>query len=174
MRRRKSAIVILVLVGLIITTSLSLAEEGNDSLPPEQNQHGYHLPLDAKGKTFELKDNPYFPNLKITSTEEVHIILEAFPKLEDGKVITTGGMVSFIIEPLNSAVTSTSLTITGLDGFYSNITDTSKPLPLIYRHQDGLMQEKLSLPESGGYIYNQDLSKPHHIFFLLTAGTIEI
>mgnify|MGYP001563435487 CR=1 FL=1 len=96
--------------------------------------------LDSIGKVFELKDNPYFPNLKIVSTEEVHIVLEAYPQLENGMPISRGGMVSFIIESLNPAVTSTLLTITGLDNFCS--TNFTEPRPPIYKHQDGVMIEK--------------------------------
>ena len=106
--------------------------------------------VDAVGTYFEITNSTYL-NITLTSTETVHVILESVPRI-----------VSFIIVSNNSA-TSTVLTFTD---FQPNTT--------YYRYQDGHLMENFTTDSSGGYMYTQDISQPHHIFIVDEKLTIYI
>ncbi|MEK7309664.1 MAG: DUF2341 domain-containing protein [Planctomycetota bacterium] len=121
---------------------------------------GYYLSFEATGKEFILKDNPISPNLRIVSSEEIHIIIEAITNT-----------VSLYVEPLSTTTaTATDITIWGLEPFYPNST---KPLTL-FRHQDGYFQEEFKLDAEDKYSYVQDIKSHHHTYFLPCKGTVNI
>jgi len=117
---------------------------------------GFYQPFSATGTVFVLKDNPISPNLVITSTVEIRIIIEA--------VTNT---VSFHIEPTSNSISNTAtITISGLAPFFP-----AAVLGKLYRHQDGYFQEEFKLDDNGNYVYEQDISKRHHIYILPNKGT---
>lgn len=123
--------------------------------PEPLKQDGVCLPLNSVGTELALPDtHPYFPSLKVCSSEVVRLILEAGNK-----------MVSLHIEPVSiTAKPETTITITGLKPFGDNE---------IYHHQDGFVIKNFTLID-GECSFIQDLSKTHHIYFLLHASTINV
>lgn len=112
--------------------------------------------FESTGKEFILPDNPSSPGLKITSSEEIHIFIQA--------VTNT---VSFNIEPVsNSPAITSTITVEGLKGFFPGLADG------LYRYQDGYFQEKFSINNDGIYSYTQDISQAHHTYILSYMSTI--
>lgn len=144
--------------------------EGENDLPKEPEEHlleeepiepdlerknGWFV--DAVGTYFEITDSEYL-NVKIASSEKVHVFLESVQKV-----------VSFHIE-IRSDASSTLITLSGFEcrKYY-------------YRYQDGNFVEKFKTDNIGSYSYIQDVSNSHHIsiqekkstIYLLPDGTID-
>jgi len=161
---------LVLITGVIIFSILALnlvsGEDGDvvsgssQSPPPfELQQDGYHFPLDSIGTEFGLDRNPYWPNLKIVSSEVIHLVLEAMT-----------GTISYHIEPVSTTTkTETLITISGLEPYKVNGTS-----PPIFRHQDGFKLEQFIPDDQDKYTYTQDLAKNHHVYFLSHAATINI
>ena len=96
--------------------------------------------VEGNGTYFELTNSTYL-NVTLTSSKNVHIILESVPKV-----------VSFDIEA-NCTATSTDITLTGFEA--------SKTY---YRYQDGYLQENFTADENGSYTYTQNISTHHHVY----------
>jgi hypothetical protein len=109
---RKAKVMLISLLSLVFVLSgMSVLAEGT---PPQIAEwfkpDGLHHPFEATGTEFVLKDNPIFPNLKIVSSEDVHIRLEAITNT-----------ISFHIAPLTAtAITETVITISGLEPFWQD------------------------------------------------------
>ena len=124
--------------------------------------------LDATGKEFVLKDDIF--DLKIVSSEEIHLILEAFPKLEQGKPISAPGMVSIHIEPITTSTkTETQITITGLEAFCPDGNSI-----LLYRFQEGYLKESFQVDSEDKYSFTQDISDEHHLWISAEKSTLYI
>jgi RHS repeat-associated protein len=159
--------VTLVCLAMVFTIGLLWAENKEDKIDKakawieKQKPDGLHIPYDATGKEFVLKDNPYFPNLKIHSSEEIHIIIEAIPNA-----------LGFQIIPITSTkATEAVITIKNLEGF--SLEDGKSKLKL-FRHQDGYFKEAFEVDKTDAYKYTQDISKPCHVYFMLKHGTVYI
>jgi len=162
---------ILVTIAAFAGMSL-LAQENNKFVPsPEldakvrkcienQKPDGFHIPYEATGNEFHLKDNPVSPNLKINSSEEVHIVVEAI----------NNSLSLYFIPTIGTSATEATIRIEGLTGVFPNMTSSSK----IFRHQDGYFQDADSLDEHNVYTYTQDLKERHHVYFMLRHGTVNI
>ncbi|MEK7448483.1 MAG: right-handed parallel beta-helix repeat-containing protein, partial [Planctomycetota bacterium] len=127
-----------------------------DDDPPLKHD-GYEQPLDKTGKEFTFStDHPYFPNLKITSTSDVRIVLMA---VKD--------MISFHIEAArsdkNTISNSTHLTISGLPA-----------KQIFFLYQDGYLQRKITTDPKTGFSYTQKLDKPHLINIQTYQSTLSI
>lgn len=106
--------------------------------------------VDANGTVFQITNSSYL-NVTLTSSENVHVLLESVPRV-----------VSYHIKSLSSAI-STELTLSGL------IASTT-----YYRYQDGNLTESFITDSTGNYTYVQDISSPHHIFIVENITTIYI
>jgi parallel beta-helix repeat protein len=111
------------------------------------------MPFEATGTEFALVSNPVYPNLTVTSSEEIRIVIEAITNT-----------VSFHIEPItNSQALTTTITVAG-------INPASFPN---FRHQDGFFISEL--PTDGNTLsWTQDLTTRHHVYLLPKSGTINI
>ncbi|GAI22409.1 unnamed protein product, partial [marine sediment metagenome] len=126
--------------------------------------------LDSTGKEFVLKV-PYSPDpIKITSSQDVHIYIEAYPKMENGKPTSSGGMINFHIEPISTTTkTETQISITGLEIFWPE----GDPIPL-YLYQEGYLKAEVKVNSEGKYSFNQDISEPHHLWISTEKSTLYI
>jgi len=103
---------------------------------------------EGTGTSFEVKDSDYL-NIKLTSTDEIKIMLESVPR-----------MISLNIEAMTIA--STTLTIAGLE---SN--------KIYYKYEDSYKNGvEIFSDENGVYNWTQDLSQPHHVWFQEEKSTI--
>jgi len=126
--------------------------------------------VESTGKEFTF-NNLIFPNLKLTSTEDIHIRLEALPKLQDGVPTDIGGMISIYIDPTTTTSnTQTLITLSGLEPFWKG---QSAPIPL-YLHQDGYCVSTLNPDSEGKSSWTQDLTISHHVYILPEAHTFYI
>src|SRR3989344_120043 len=108
------------------------------SLPPRM--------VSGTGTYFEIKDSEYL-NVRLTSSEEIKILLESIPKI-----------INLIIE---DAADSAVLILEGLE-----------PNKTYYKYQDSYKNLTVFVSdENGNYTWIQDLSKPHHIWFQEQKGT---
>ncbi|MFA5794301.1 MAG: SDR family NAD(P)-dependent oxidoreductase [Candidatus Brocadiia bacterium] len=129
----------------------------NSKVPVKSEQpkfNGYQLPYEATGTEFRIKDNPVSPNLKITSSQPIHLWLTA-----------VANAVSLHIEPLAGSAGQADITVNGIGDFFKT-TDT------IYSHQDGAFQKSFDTRKK--IRWTQDLSAKHHVYFMASRGTIEI
>ncbi|MFA5795511.1 MAG: putative Ig domain-containing protein [Candidatus Brocadiia bacterium] len=120
----------------------------------QPKSNGYQLPYEATGTEFRIKDNPVSPNLKITSSQPIHLWLTA-----------VANTVSLHIEPVTGSAGQADITINGIGDFFKT-TDT------IYSHQDGAFQKSFDTRKK--LSWTQDLSAKHHVYFMAARGTIEI
>jgi parallel beta-helix repeat protein len=106
--------------------------------------------VDASGNYFELTNSNYL-NITMSSSEDVEVYLESYPKT-----------VSFHIKK-NCNADSTIIT---LSGFEANT--------IYYRYQDGNLQESFTTDATGSYSYTQDIIIRHHVYIEETTSTIYI
>jgi len=153
-------IAILFLVAFVTSFNYGGSGDSSGSLDGLNKPDGFYNPFSATGTVFVLEDNPISPDLKITSSEEIHIVISAITNT-----------VSFFIEPLITTKKKEAvITIWGLESFYP---DLDKHITL-YRHADGYFQQMFKLNQKEKYTYTQDISKRHHIYILPEHGTINI
>ncbi|MEK7448333.1 MAG: right-handed parallel beta-helix repeat-containing protein, partial [Planctomycetota bacterium] len=157
--------------GLPAQTTIPPAAESESSgkLSPALFQpDGYHLPLAVAGPECSLpNDNPYFPNLKITASEEISFILEVFPK-----------MITFSAESLpadNRKPHSVAFNVSGLEPFLP-AGDNSIAL---YRQTDGNpnLLDKFTFSSGGVYQFTVDFDQKqnrHQIVISPQKSTIYI
>ncbi|MBI4833310.1 MAG: right-handed parallel beta-helix repeat-containing protein [Planctomycetes bacterium] len=151
--------VTLVCLAMVLSIGLIWAEEYDPDDISTWPHDGYHNAFEATGTEFVISGNPYFPDLKITSKEEVHIVLEAFQD-----------MVSYHIEAVDTNKHQTKITIEGLDGFF-----TGEESGKLYRHEDGAFEDSFKLKKHNAtYTYHQDIRKAHHVYIMPEHGTVYI
>lgn len=161
-------------LGILLINQITAQDTGSSGTPSEQDwnieellnesptipePNGYHWPLiDRTGTEFVLNRSP-FTNLKITSSEEIHLVVG---------IITTC-CISFHLEPVeNSTKTETVLEISGLAPLWQN-----NPNGSYWLYQDGYPIEKMPNNEDGTYTWTQDLSR-HHISIQTWQNTLYI
>jgi hypothetical protein len=97
---------------------------------------------EGTGTYFEITDSEYL-NIVLNSSENIKLRIESFPE-----------MVTMIIEPVSSSVSSTQITLSGFE-----------PSTTYYKYQDDYHNlTEFTANENGIYAYSQDLSKPHLVF----------
>ena len=102
------------------------------------------------GTNFEIKDSDYL-NIKLTSADEIKIMLESVPK-----------MISLNVESTTQNLNSTILSLEGLE-----------PNKTYYKYEDSYKNGiEIISNENGIYSWTQDLSQLHHIWFQEEKGTI--
>lgn len=163
-----------IFLGFLLINQAVAGEEditsgSSEMKPPPSDRFPKPSKLDVTGKEFVLKDGIF--DLKLVSSEEVHIYLEAFPKLENGKPISAAGMVSIIIEPITTTIkTETQITITGLEIFR---TDRENSIPP-YCYQEGYPKEGFKVDSEGKCSFTQDISKSHHLWISKETSTLYV
>jgi parallel beta-helix repeat protein len=106
--------------------------------------------VEGKGTHFEIKDSDYL-NIILESEKEIEVVLESIPK-----------MISLNIA--SSTEATTTLTLKGLE-----------PNKKYFKYEDTHKNETELFPdENGSYSWQQDLTKPHHIWIQEIKGTIYI
>jgi parallel beta-helix repeat protein len=106
--------------------------------------------IEGRGIHFEIKDSDYL-NITLDSEKEIEVVLESIPK-----------MISLNIA--SSTEATTTLTLKGLE-----------PNKKYFKYEDTHKNETELFPdENGSYSWQQDLTKPHHIWIQEIKGTIYI
>ena len=108
--------------------------------------------IEGTGTYFEIKDSEYL-NISLKSSEEIRALLESIPR-----------MINLDIEGVNEDIDFAELVISGLE-----------PNKTYYKYQDGFMGEVVFISdEEGSYVWNQDLSKNHHVWIQEIKSTLII
>lgn len=103
--------------------------------------------IESSGTYFEVKDSEYL-NITLKSTEEIKVVLESIPR-----------MISLDIS--SSTIPSTNLTLKSLE-------QNKK----YYKYEDSYKNGIEILSNGNGeYSWQQDLTKPHHIWIQEARGT---
>jgi len=107
--------------------------------------------VEGKGRYFEIKESEYL-NVSLKSDKEVRVILESMPKL-----------ISLMIEGSEeSGPEKANLIIENLE-----------PNKIYYKYEDSYKNiTEVYSGNEGKYEWEQDLSKPHHIWFQEEKSTI--
>jgi len=137
------SIIILIITMLISFSTYTIAED-----LPEYPELEWIV--EASGNYFEITNSSYL-NITMSSSENVDVYLESYPKA-----------VSFHIKR-NCKVDSTIITFSGFE-----------PNEIYYRYQDGHLQENFTTDATGSYSYTQDLMIRHHVSIEETHSTIYI
>jgi len=104
--------------------------------------------VEGKGTHFEIKDSDYL-NIILDSEKEIEVVLESIPK-----------MISLNI--VSSTEATATLTLKGLE-----------PNKKYFKYEDTHKNEtEFFTDQSGSYSWQQDLTKPHHIWIQEIKGTI--
>jgi parallel beta-helix repeat protein len=105
---------------------------------------------EGKRTHFEIKDSDYL-NITLESEKEIEVVLESIPR-----------MISLNIS--SSTEATTTLTLKGLE-----------PNKKYFKYEDTHKNEtEFFADQNGSYSWQQDLTKPHHIWIQEIKGTIYI
>ncbi|MBI4712505.1 MAG: right-handed parallel beta-helix repeat-containing protein [Planctomycetes bacterium] len=154
---------------IVLLNTLSVFVNAETSSTPEEiarqteklfKHDGFNYPYEGTGKEFILSDNPIFPNLKITSSEEININIDA----------VTDTLSLSIVPLTTTTVSHTTINIFGLEPFWKD-----KPEPIsLYKIQDGHPEEEFVVDPEGKYSFVQTLDTSHHIYIRPVKNTIYI
>jgi len=152
--KTKSIIIALIIVFpcLVVALKMPVVLGAEEPPPPIPSPTPVPLPsgiAEGTGTHFEITNSEYL-NVSLQSSEEITIRLESVPKT-----------ISLQIEA-SSVFTSTTLTLSGLE-----------PGKTYYKYQDSYKNEtQFTTSETGTYVFDQDLTKNHFIWFQEIRGTI--
>ena len=146
MRQKLITTILLTLTIFFLFAAPVAAEDIDDSLLP-----GIPGRIQGTGTFFEIKDSKYL-NISLQSDKEITVVLESVPKT-----------ISLIIEA-SSVSDSAILTFSNLE-----------PNKTYYKYDNSYKNETILISTSSGtYTFTQDLTRPHHVWFQETRGTIFI
>lgn len=152
MKTKLKIIILLAVIFTLIFFLLPSLFSNNQVLASEPEfPDGLQIPgrIEGRGTYFEIKDSEYL-NITLKSTAEIKVVLESIPR-----------MISLDISS-STDFTSTNLTITCLE-----------PNKTYYKYQDSYKNEVVFTSDEGGsYIWTQNLTQPHYIWFQEEKGTI--